>query len=104
MRFTLFDPKTGQKSLWECRADGTGLHRLRLSGQIQMQECCGEWTADGRYFLFTTIRENRTDVWAIREQGLLGQNPGFSELGAGTLTSFHSPNGRRASFCFSPVS
>ena len=63
-----------------------------------MQECCGEWTADGRYFLFTTIRENRTDVWAIREQGLLGLFHKPIQLTGGPMDAFSpiaGPTGKK---------
>lgn len=32
-------------------------------------ECCGNWTPDGKYFLFQATREGKTEVWALRERG-----------------------------------
>ena len=29
--------------------------------------CCGRWTSDGRYFVFQSRSQGRTDLWAIRE-------------------------------------
>lgn len=98
MRFTLVDPKTGERSLWECLADGTDVHRLALSSKKQTQECCGEWTSDGRFFLFTTIRENRRDIWLTRERGLLGLLPQPTRLTSGPLNAFAaipSPKGKQ---------
>jgi Tol biopolymer transport system component/DNA-binding winged helix-turn-helix (wHTH) protein len=70
LRYTSVDPTTSAQTLWECLADGAGLHRLPISWDKQPQECCGEWTADGRYFLFRTLRDNQADIWLIRENRL----------------------------------
>jgi Tol biopolymer transport system component len=67
IRFTLIDPKTSVQNLWECSADGTHLQRLPLIWQKQPQECCGEWTPDGRYFLFRVFQDSRADIWMIHE-------------------------------------
>ena len=29
--------------------------------------CCGRWTLDGRFFVFQSRNQGRTDLWAIRE-------------------------------------
>src|SRR5262249_41272411 len=55
-------------SLWEARADGTGLHRVLPGWNNPPAECCGNWTPDGRYFLFNATHDGRSDVWAIREK------------------------------------
>src|SRR5262249_53074546 len=31
-------------------------------------ECCGNWTADGRYFVFQSTQNGTTNIWAMREQ------------------------------------
>ncbi len=49
-------------------SDGTNLHPL-LPGNRQAEECCGNWTPDGRYFVFQSQREGITNIWAIREKG-----------------------------------
>lgn len=67
IRFTVIDPKTSAHRLWESQPDGTDLHRLSLSWDKQPQECCGEWTPDGRFFLFRIFRDSRADIWLIRE-------------------------------------
>lgn len=36
----------------------------------QPQECCGEWTLDGKYFLFRIFddfQDDRADIWVLRE-------------------------------------
>ena len=32
------------------------------------QECCGNWTADGKYFVFQATRGGITGIWAVREE------------------------------------
>jgi Tol biopolymer transport system component len=59
--------------IWEVSLDGTGPHRL-LPGWTNSpdSECCGRWTADGKYFLF----ESRRQVWALsRKAGPFRKQP-----------------------------
>ena len=74
-RFTLFNPKDISLSLWEASADGTHLHPLLPGWNNPADECCGNWTPDGKYFVFQSRRNGRTDIWAIREKGGLFQKP-----------------------------
>jgi Tol biopolymer transport system component len=34
------------------------------------QECCGNWTADGKYFVFQATRGGITGIWAVSEEML----------------------------------
>lgn len=67
IRFTMVDPTSSARTLWECRADGRNLHRLSISWENQPDECCGEWAPDGKDFYFRTFLEARTEIWAIAE-------------------------------------
>jgi Tol biopolymer transport system component len=68
LRFTLSEPNTGSLSLWEVSSSGTMLRPL-LSGWNQPPaECCGNWTPDGRYFIFQSYRDGKADIWAIQEK------------------------------------
>jgi eukaryotic-like serine/threonine-protein kinase len=67
IRFTLGTRFTGNTSLWEARADGTGLHALLPGWNNPARECCGTWTSDGRYFLFVSTNSKGTDIWALPE-------------------------------------
>lgn len=68
LRFTVQDPKSNSPSLWEVVADGSNLHPLLPGWNNPAAECCGNWTPDGRYFVFQSTRNWATNVWAIREQ------------------------------------
>jgi len=69
LRFTLNDPKTSSSALWEVLADGSKLHPLLPGWNNPTAECCGNWTRDGKYFVFSSQRNGRSDIWAWRENG-----------------------------------
>jgi DNA-binding winged helix-turn-helix (wHTH) protein/Tol biopolymer transport system component len=66
LRFTVSTPTT--RALWEVGADGRNLHELRFNWPGPEMECCGEWTVDGRYFVFTSRREGLSNLWALEER------------------------------------
>jgi DNA-binding winged helix-turn-helix (wHTH) protein len=55
------------KSLWEVNSDGSNAHPLLPGWQGERAACCGRWTSDGRYFVFQSRSQGRTDLWAIRD-------------------------------------
>src|SRR5262245_259877 len=55
-------------SLWEVAADGSNLHPLLPDWNKPSNESRGNWTADGRYFVFQSTRNGTTNIWAMREQ------------------------------------
>jgi Tol biopolymer transport system component len=57
LRFTVFD--AGGWSIWEVRGDGTDLHPLLPGWNSPPAECCGNWTPDGKYFVFQSARKGR---------------------------------------------
>jgi serine/threonine protein kinase/Tol biopolymer transport system component len=70
IRFTERDADSPASTLWEVGADGTGLHPLLPPVFHQsFGECCGRWSADGRYYFFMALRNTRSDIWALRESG-----------------------------------
>jgi Tol biopolymer transport system component len=68
LSFTVGDPKSNTSSLWEVAADGTNLRPLLPGWNNPPAECCGNWTPDGKYFVFQATREGMTSIWAIREK------------------------------------
>ena len=52
-------------SLWEVAVDGTNLRPLLPSWHTPPSECCGKWTADGKYFVF----QSQGNIWALAEKG-----------------------------------
>jgi DNA-binding winged helix-turn-helix (wHTH) protein len=56
-------PNPLSRSLWEVGSDGSGAHPLWPG----VDACYGRWTPDGRYFVFQSRWQGRTDLWAVRE-------------------------------------
>lgn len=73
LRFTLAH-QGDSPSIWEVRVDGTDLHPALKGLNGPASECCGVWSADGRYYLFVrsvsgrsfirNVSGHRDDVWA----------------------------------------
>jgi eukaryotic-like serine/threonine-protein kinase len=52
-------------TLWQVAVDGTNLHQLLPGWHNPPSECCGKWTADGKYFVF----QSQGNIWALAEKG-----------------------------------
>jgi Tol biopolymer transport system component/DNA-binding winged helix-turn-helix (wHTH) protein len=57
----------GNTSIWEMGADGSKLHPLVASVTQPASQAAGQWTGDGKYFLFSGCQNNECNLWAIRE-------------------------------------
>ena len=66
MRFTVSETKTN--TLWEANGNGTSPHRM-LNSWANVFHGLGNYTPDGRYFVFDRIDGPRTDLWVTREKG-----------------------------------
>jgi len=67
IRFTLWG-KNGSGTLWEIAAEGGQARQLLPGWHDQPVECCGRWTADGRYFIFQSWRDTECDLWALDDR------------------------------------
>jgi Tol biopolymer transport system component len=67
LRFTLHEPETNTQALWEVSADGSHLRPLLPGWSTPPAECCGNWTADGKYYVFQSVRGNVSNIWALAE-------------------------------------
>jgi len=76
LRFTVNDPRTNNRSIWQASADGSNLHPLLPGWSDAPNECCGRWTPDGKYFVFQARRDSTANLWAIHEhRGLFHAAP-----------------------------
>jgi serine/threonine protein kinase/Tol biopolymer transport system component len=58
--------------LWEASANGSRLHRMTPGWHESDDECCGKWTADGKYFVF----QSGGQIWALpRSHALFHSEP-----------------------------
>jgi Tol biopolymer transport system component/DNA-binding winged helix-turn-helix (wHTH) protein len=93
LRLTIFDKATGQSSLWEVLLPAKGAQRLLAAWDQRASECCGNWTPNGKYFVFQATHEGRTEIWALapgKEQPV--------QLTSGqmhSLAPFVNPNGEK---------
>lgn len=79
IRFTLNSAGPGgsvrepvKPTLWEVAFDGSGLQELRFNWPGKPMECCGDWTVDGRYFVFKSEREGASKLWVLQEKSIGG--------------------------------
>ena len=79
IRFSISDPARNSSSIWEINSDGSGLHVLFPGWHNPPTECCGTWSADGRYYIFQVAQSrpaNTTQLWALAEPvGALARKP-----------------------------
>jgi Tol biopolymer transport system component len=69
LRFTVTEQKSDRTTLWQLSRGGPDLRALLPDWNVSSSECCGTWTPDGKYFVFQSTRDGRTDIWAIPEKG-----------------------------------
>jgi len=91
LRFVLVFPN--RLTLAEVSADGSNFHQLLEHWQTGDDKINGNWTPDGRFFVFHTVQNwGRADIWAIPEKAdffhKLNREP--VALTAGPL-NFYSP-------------
>ncbi|HXN53299.1 MAG TPA: protein kinase [Candidatus Acidoferrum sp.] len=64
IRFRAGDRNSTPFSLWQVSINGTNLHPVLPAWRTPPRECCGKWTADGKYFVF----ESDGNIWAREEK------------------------------------
>ncbi len=67
IRFTQIDENTDQRTLWEVNTRDGSLHRFLPGWNDPAIDCCGRWTSDGKYYIFASVRNNQSEIWALRE-------------------------------------
>ena len=86
LRFTVNDPRTNVRLIWQASADGSNLHALLPDWTGASNECCGSWTPDGKYFVFQATGDATTNLWAIPERaGFLSSNSAPTQLTTGPM-------------------
>ena len=66
LRLTLSSPGKNVSTLWEMQADGSNPQPLLPGWKTDAMVCCGDWTRDGRYYIFEVQTSGGTkDLWAI---------------------------------------
>ena len=68
LSYTVTDQTNNLTTLWEARADGSDAHQLLKGWNDPPGECCGKWTADGRYYVFSSFRKGSSDIWIVADK------------------------------------
>src|ERR1019366_178899 len=67
VRFSVVSSVAGF-SLWEARIDGNRAYPLLPGWNPSAYPCCGNWTTDGKYFVFQANAGGIPNIWALREK------------------------------------
>lgn len=68
IRFTMIGRLMTDLTIWEAGVDGSNLHEVLTEMTDYPVRCCGDWTPDGRYYLFQTTLRGGSKIWAQRER------------------------------------
>jgi Tol biopolymer transport system component/DNA-binding winged helix-turn-helix (wHTH) protein len=68
LRFAVSESGTASQFLWEMKRDGSGVHQLLPGWDQSSSQCCGNWTRDGKYYVFQSWIRGKTDVWVLPEK------------------------------------
>ena len=97
IRFTLIPNAPIFWQLWDINNDGTGLHQVLPNWNHVQAE--GNWTRDGRYFLFESWVNASNGIWALpRRATLLNPHPNPVSLTPGdsnVVLPVQSPDGKK---------
>jgi len=68
LRFAILAPSSEFSALWELNQDGSNLHPLLPGWNSPPRECCGNWTPDGKSYIFQSFRDGKTDLWLLPDR------------------------------------
>jgi Tol biopolymer transport system component/DNA-binding winged helix-turn-helix (wHTH) protein len=92
IRMSVIDELKFVGAIWEARADGSGFHELLPGWHAIPQECCGTWTADGRYYVFQSYQRGSSKIWILPDtQTSLRKTSPVPVLLTTDPMNFHSP-------------
>jgi Tol biopolymer transport system component len=101
LRFTVADSVTRATSLWEYRFADKKLRPLLPNWSNPSSECCGNWTSDGKHFVFQSNRPEGSNIWILPEKSWAGAaTPSPIQLTAGPLNFLGPVPGRRGNRIF----
>lgn len=67
LRFSVGKKLSEESAIWEARTDGSDFHEVLTEPKSDLQKCCGEWSADGRYYFFETTLNGHSKIWVHAE-------------------------------------
>ena len=101
LRFTVIDSATRATALWEFTFADHKLRPLLPHWSNPPAECCGNWTSDGKYFVFQSNRLEGSNISILQEKPWFGvASPSPVQLTAGPLNFIGPVPGRRGNRIF----
>ena len=73
LRFSVLGTNLVTNTLWEAHLDGSHLRELLPGWNSPANECCGNWTSDGKYYFFQSTRDGVANLWALAEKAFFWQ-------------------------------
>jgi Tol biopolymer transport system component len=67
IRFTVGNAADNTTEIWEVESDGSHPHRMLANWANASASCCGNWSGDGRYYIFQVTQGTLTTLWAMRD-------------------------------------
>jgi Tol biopolymer transport system component len=94
LRFAATELGSASQFLWEINRNGTGLRKMFPAWSASTSQCCGNWTPDGKYYVFQNWQRGKMDIWALPEEASwFGDRPKPVQLTNGPLEfSFPVPS------------
>jgi Tol biopolymer transport system component/DNA-binding winged helix-turn-helix (wHTH) protein len=68
IRFYIVQPKAESHTIWEMNADGKDAHPLFPGWKDSPNQCCGNWSPDGKYYYFRAGQGNAQGIWVMPER------------------------------------
>lgn len=90
IRFSM-QPWTQNVGLWEVNTDGQNLHPLFENEPWARRACCGDWSPDGRYYVFVLDQAYRSSLWIARDQRHPWQSSKAIQLAEGPVDFWRAP-------------
>ncbi len=78
-------------TLWEIRANGQELHPLFPHEAWAKEACCGDWSPDGRYYVFVVEDARQSSLWAVRDMRKWWQADKPIQLAEGPVDFWRAP-------------
>jgi Tol biopolymer transport system component len=78
-------------TLWEIEADGHGLKRLFAQEPFGSNACCGDWSPDGRYYVFSVDQAKQSSLWVVRDRPRVWERNQPVRLAEGPMDFWRAP-------------
>jgi Tol biopolymer transport system component/DNA-binding winged helix-turn-helix (wHTH) protein len=98
LRFTVLDPLTHTGSLWELKRGHKTARPLLKDRTSEVIDCCGNWTSDGKAYVFQETVNSKSNLWELDSRGT---GTSLTQLTNGPLSFFSpvaAPSGHRIYF------